>query len=375
MTHLKRMVTKKMAALAVAVGVALGGGGAAFAYFTSVGAGTGNAATAAASTLTISQVGPGYDSLASTYHQDQCFECAGPLTEFGNEINLAAGSGQLSNVVVAFRSYAGGTSTEPITLTLYSPNGSGGVTGQYGAYSSVTTTPNIPSGNGSTVFDVTFDFSSQDLTITGPVVYGISFTDEPGVTINVALSNSISNLSVGSDVYPGYVFVKGAANALSASGDAGSCATSAANVFVATHINCATPSANYGAYGPATNPENADIPAVEFNVVGGSPVLNVGDPAQSLSFAITNTGASTVYVPSVTAVVSSVTSGVLALPTCVPSWYSISGSPLGIGYVHTGTTFFAPSGMTISLPNLPSTNQNNCEGANGGGHVTLHFSS
>src|ERR1019366_1432744 len=131
----------------VAVALVIGVGGAAFAYFTTTGAGTGSAQTATAKTLTISQIGAGYDSLASTYHQDQCFECAGPLTEFGNEINLAPGSGQLSNVVVAFRSYAGGTSTEPITLTLYTPNGSGGVTGQVTPYSSVTTDPVIPSGS------------------------------------------------------------------------------------------------------------------------------------------------------------------------------------------------------------------------------------
>jgi hypothetical protein len=374
-SNMKRFMSKKLLVVGVAMALVLGIGGAAFAYFTAHGSGTGSATTGSAANLTISQVGPGYDSLASTYHQDQCFECTS-ITEFGNEINLAAGSGQLSNVVVAFRSYAGGTSSEPITLTLYNPGVSPGSVGSAIPYASVTTDPTIPPGDGHTVFYATFDFSHIDLTISGPVVYSISFTDEPGVTINVALSNSVSNLTVGSDVYPGYVFVDGATNALSASSDAGSCATSTASVFMATDINCATPGGNYGAYGPGSNPANADIPAVEFNVVGGSPVLYPGSSAP-VDLAITNPGASSAYVGTVTAVISSVTSGSVtpAESACSTGEYSLSPATDVINdYVAPGTTFFVPSGITITMIN-ESYPQDNCQGSAGGGVLTLGFSS
>jgi hypothetical protein len=296
---------RRMAVIGLTVGLIAGASGLAVAYFTSSGSGNGSALTGTAANVTISQIGAGYDSLAPTYHQDQCFECAS-LTEFGNEIKLAPGSGQLANVVVAFRSYAGGTTSEPITLTLNDPGGPPSYVGtEVTPYTSVTTDPVIPAGDGSTVFYATFDFSSIGLTLSGPVVYGISFTDEAGVTINVALSNSVSNLTVGSDVY-----ADGVTNTLSASNDAGSCSTSTVGVFMATVINCATPGVNYGAYGPGSNPNNADIPAVEFNVVGGTtPPLYPDGPSQPVDFAITNAGSTPTYITSVTASMTGLTGG------------------------------------------------------------------
>jgi hypothetical protein len=357
---------RRMAVIGLTVGLIAGASGLAVAYFTSSGSGNGSAQTGTAANVTITQVGSGYDSLAPSYHQDQCFECAGPLTEFGNEINLAPGSGQLANVVVAFRSYAGGTTSEPITLTLYSPGVSPGSVGSEiggGGVGDVTTDPVIPPGNGSTVFYATFDFSGRDLTLSGPVVYGITFTDEAGVTINVALSNSVSNLTAGSDVYAGYVFVDGATNALSASGDAGSCSTSTAGVFMATDINCATPPDNYGAYGPGSNPNNADIPAVEFNVVGGStPPLYPGS-TQPVDYAITNAGSSPTYISTVTTSLVSVGSLALASDTtCSLGEYSLNNAVNVLGVtVPTGTTFFSPSGTSITMTN-EAYNQDDCQG-------------
>ncbi len=365
---MKRFMSKKLLVVGVAVALALGVGGAAFAYFGVGGTGTGTAPVATAQNVAITQTGAGYDSLAPTYHQDQCFECGGP-TEFGNEINLAAGSGQLSDVVVAFRSYAGGTSSEPITLTLYTPDGSGGVTGELTPYSSVTTYPAIPSGSPTrSVFYVTFDFSHIDLTLSGPVVYGIQFTDEPGVTINVALSNSVSNLTVGSDVYPGYVFVDGPANVLSANGDAGSCATSTASVFMATDINCATPPGNYGAYGPGSNPANADIPAVEFNVVGGAVAPLWPGQTQNLGFAVTNSNPGSVYLTTVTIAPRTSASDVANqystdIPGCLSAWFTFNGSPVALDQnVPVGTTFFQ-NVASITMSN-PLIDQSACEGAN-----------
>jgi len=366
-----------MAVIGLTVGLIAGASGLAVAYFTSSGSGNGSAQTGTAANVTISQVGAGYDSLAPTYHQDQCFGgCS--LTEFGNEINLAAGSGQLANVVVAFRSYGAASTSLPVKLTLYNPGVSpGSVGGEIGGDGSgigdLTVYPSIPAGSGSTVFYVTFDFSSIDLTLSGPVVYGISWADTDGSVINVALSNSVSNLTVGSDVYPGYVFVDGTiANVLSAVNDAGSCSTSTADVFMATDINCATPSDNYGAYGPGSNPNNADIPAVEFNVVGGSTGPLYPGSTQPVDFAITNAGSSPTYITTVTTNLESVGSdGNGSIPLCQTSEYTLNDSPVTLDTtVPTGTSFFSPSGTSITMTN-ETYNQDNCEGQS----VVLGFTS
>ena len=260
----------------------------------------------------------------------------------------------------------------PRPRTGCNPGVSPGSVGSAIPYASVTTDPAIPSGDGHTVFYATFDFSALDLTLSGPVVYGISFTDEPGVTINVALSNSVSNLTVGSDVYPGYVFVDGATNALSASGDAGSCATSTADVFMATNINCATPPDNYGAYGPGSNPNNADIPAVEFNVVGGStPPLYPGATVP-VDYAITNAGSSPTYISTVTTDLGTVSAGPNGgIPACQISEYQLNNSVNTLDTtIPTGTTFFSPSGTSLTMIN-ESYNQDNCEGQT----VPLSFTS
>jgi hypothetical protein len=372
---MKRFMNKKLLVVGVAVALVLGIGGAAFAYFLVGGSGTGTAPVATAQNVTITQIGAGYDSLAPTYHQDQCLECAGPLTEFGNEINLASGSGQLSDVVVAFRSYGTADASFPITLTLYTPNGSGGVILPAIPYADITTDANVPSGSPRSVFYATFDFSHIDLTLSGPVVYGITYTDSGGVVINTALSNSVSNLTVGTDEYPGYVFVDGATNALSASGDAGSCATSTAGVFMATDINCATPPANYGAYGPGSNPANADIPAVEFNVVGGVTAPLWPGQTENLGFAITNSNPGSVYLTTVT-IAPKTSGGYVAdqysnpFTGCYASWFTVNPSPVTLNQnVPVGTTFFQ-NVSSISMSN-PNTDQSACEGA----HIGLTFTS
>jgi hypothetical protein len=184
--------------------------------------------------------------------------------------------------------------------------------------------------------------------------------------INVALSNSVSNLTVGSDVYAGDVFVDGTIdNALSATGDAGSCSTSTANVFMVTDINCATPVDNYGAYGPGSNPANSDIPAVEFNVVGGStPALFPNGPAQDVDFAITNSGSSPALVHSVTTSIVSVPPGPAnANEACSTSFYHLNNPTITLNTnVPTGTTIFSPSGTSIYMSD-DGNNQDNCEGA------------
>ena len=75
---MKRFMSKKVLVVGVVVAVLLGVGGAAFAYFSTTGTGNGTAQVGNAAGVTISQIGPGYDSLVTGngYVQDQCFECA-----------------------------------------------------------------------------------------------------------------------------------------------------------------------------------------------------------------------------------------------------------------------------------------------------------
>ena len=82
---------------------------------------------------------------------------------------------------------------------------------------------------------------------------------------------------------------------------------------------------NPGAYGNE-GAASADIPAVEFNVVGGTvAALYPGGPALPIEFAITNPGSSGSYVTSVTTSISSVTTNA-DIPTCSALWYSLSPS-------------------------------------------------
>jgi hypothetical protein len=232
----------------------------------------------------------------------------------------------------------------------------------------------IVSGSNPSVFNVTFDFSSQPVVLTGPVVYGISFdgTTAGAPSLNVALSNAATQLTVGTDVNPGYVF---ADNALT--GDAGACATGTSGSFQLVHVWCGdTPLTNYGAYGDSTG---ADIPAVEINVVGGgTPPLYPGD-TQTIGFAINNPNPGNVYVNTVTIGVATDVNGDIetvagdsgsGVVGCDASWFIVS--PLTVSLtrnVATGITEFA--GVASITLHETNTDQSVCEGKN----VVLNFSS
>ena len=128
---------KKGVIASLAVAVAIFGGGAAFAYFTSNGTGTGTANVGTTAGVTISQVGPAYNSLIPAeagvqdqYFQDQCFQCQG-LSEFGNQVILTAAgtSGLLESANVDFRNWNAGFNNVPITLTFYTPGLTSGTVG------------------------------------------------------------------------------------------------------------------------------------------------------------------------------------------------------------------------------------------------------
>ena len=379
----KQLFGTKRRAIAVITGVVvLGASVAAFAYFTSNGTGTGTAGTATPDHLIVRQVGAGYDSLSPTsvYHQDQTYGGAG-ITEFGNDITLAnPGSQRLVNVVVAFRNWGaafGPTTGNAVPLTLSIVGGpSDTVSPDIAAANSVTGRP--------TVTNVTFDFSNQTAFVPQQFIYGISFdTSGPAGGLNVALSNSTGgDLVVGTDTHPGTVWLSTTYSAIG--NDFPTCSTPGGSVptgvweSVITNCGASNPN-NPGAYGDGTPATivHEDIPAVEFNVVGGVVTnLSPGGPSQPVVFAITNPGGTTQHVNTVTTSISSISNantGVngATLP-CVAGWFSIAPAAQTINAdVPGGTTFFPAPGTTISMPADAVHDQDNCQAAT----INLGFTS
>ncbi len=199
---------KKFVVAGLALTVAVLGAGTAYAYFTSHGTGAGAAKTGTASAVTISQVGAGYDSLISsgTYSQDQCFSCTS-LDELGNNITLSTGSAsQLTTVVVAVDNWGAAVSGVPMTFSIDNTV-DGAISDTVSASFPAATNP----GTQPSETNVTFDFSSQDAFVDSAFTYGITFNTTPGAapvsaagSLNVALSSSATDLSVGTDTTPGF---------------------------------------------------------------------------------------------------------------------------------------------------------------------------
>jgi hypothetical protein len=351
------------------------GAGVAYAYFTSTGSGTGSAKVGTAANLTITQVGAGYDSLISSssadpYLQDQCFNCSGP-SELGNDITLAnPGQQQLVSVVVAMRNWGAAVSDLPITLDIYSPSVSPEVLGNLIA-SDTTQTFSFAADNADgspSLTNITFDFPLGTY-VPQEFVYGISY-GSGGPSLNVALSSSANDLTVGTDTTPGTIWLN---DTNGNNNDFPSCTSGLPTAgFAQISTSCGPQSAaNPGAYGTSAEVAagNGDIPAVDFNVIGGVvPSLYPGGPSQPVDFAVTNPGPSSVYVTTVSAsvngltVLSDVQNG--SNEACTESMYLIAGSPDGVDTsVPAGSTVIeSPSGMTISMTN-DGNNQDNCEGA------------
>ena len=359
---MKRFIRSKKGIALLTLVVAAVAAVAAWAYFTGSGSGTGSAQTATPASLQITQIGAGYDSLIPNggYHQDQCFACAG-ITALGNDVKLAnPGLQRLTGAVVAFRNWGGEVSNTAITLSTDS-----------GATSTVT--PDIaaaqPSGR-PTVTNVTFPFNTY---VPQEFVYKISF-DATGEAsgLNVALSSHPNNTAVGSNPAPGTIYMN-IAGSPAASGDFPSCTNGGTiGSFSQWTTACGSDPApnNPGAYGTTAEVAagNADIPAVEFNVVGGVvPGLYPGGPAQPIDFAITNPGSASVYVGHV-AIAATGLSGTGnngAIEACDTSMYPISPGAPGVfvnQMVQPGTSFYSPSGASISMHD-DGNNQDNCQGA------------
>ena len=258
-----------------------------------------------------------------------------------------------------------------------------------------------------TVADLTFNLASQGVYVSNEFQYGFTFNDPDGnpspigpncasdcsdpageSSLNIALSSSASDLSVGTDTSPGSIWMddsNGNNNDFPNTNPPG-CTTNSSlpTSGFAQVITDACPALETGAYGTPAQVAagNADIPAVEVNVVGGVvPSLFPGGPPQPVDFAITNPNLGNVAVHSVTFMVSSISgAGPATAPalTCQTSWFTPLVQPTSPTDVEVppGTTVFSPSGATITLEDLlpvtnPADNQDSCEGAT----VNLTFSS
>jgi hypothetical protein len=387
---------RKLAVSSLALVVAIMAGGAAYAYLTAGGTGAGSATVGSVADLSITQVGAGYDSLitSNAYVQDQCLSCAGPMTEFGNDIDLAAGSGQLSDVVVALRNWGDAIPGASLTFNIYDPsNLTTPIATDTQSFNIPVATVDVADAWSPTsvpsVYNAIFDFSSQDITLPTNVVYGISYAAVGNLNnLNIALSSSATDLSAGQDQYPGNVWVlSGVADPISTSGDANSCgnAVSVPGSFSAEYIWCGFNSNNPGAYG-TTNGEGADIPAVEFNVVGGAiPTLFPNDPPQNIGYAITNTGAAqqvnsvsvaVAFDPATNFVESTAGNTATDVAGCYVQWFQINNTPEAVNYQvpQNSTTIFGTAmqatvgvGSELSIQMLNGTpgnpqNQDDCEG-------------
>lgn len=367
---LKNFTKKKAVAFGLAFGVAAGAGGIAAAYFTSSGSGTGHALTATASSLKIQQIGAGYDSVVSTngYIQDQCFTCAN-ITAFGNRVTLktTTTSQQLVTVVVAVRNW-GPKVTQPVTFTVETA-----IAGPVTDTQTFTFTAAAVAGVEPTVTNITFNFATQGAFVKPTFTYKI--TGLSG-SLNVALSNSAHQLLVGSDATPGHVWLT-TTDGPGIAGDFPACTTPpAAGTYGPVTTNCGPASPNnpgaYGTTAQVTKTGNADIPAVEVNVVGGAATgLYPGGPAQPVNFAVSNAGQSAVHLNQVMTSVSTVGTAGTSNPVCTPATYGVTNPTRTLNQtVKPGTTLIAPSGVFVHM-NTNGKNQDNCEG----GTIALAFTS
>jgi len=314
---------RKLAMAALAFTVAIVAGGVAAAYWTSSGGGTGAAQTGSTTPLLIDQLGgtPMYNSTvdANAYNYSQCYYCV-QMGDFGNKINLAGGGGPLSDVLVSMVNFNDLSAQTPpytmdMTLNIYNPGtyiGPGSAPGTLIAKDSQAfTIPSAPSGGyyGSTCtadrvtnpnslcglafFNVVFNFESQNVTLPGTVVYDIQYNDPQNNVdggVNVQLANEDTQITVGSDTAPGYLFASLASTANNNGYD------NSYNNVGPGEVTCDTVTTTFGEYPTASCEGGAEgyglppyVPAVEFDM-NTMADLYPGGPAQPVSFMVTNPG-------------------------------------------------------------------------------------
>jgi hypothetical protein len=398
---MKRFGKKRLLTVGLAVALVLGIGGAAFAYWTSSGAGTGSAQDATLSPLLIDQLGgtPMYNSTVDpTAYQYSYAYYATQAGELGNKVTLAGGGGPLSDVVVAMVNFNASSGPMNITFNIYNPgtySGPGSSPGSLIATDEQSfVVPNAPSGGydgtyctgvrttdpnslcGLGFFNIEFNFSSQNITLPSTVVYGIQYNDPQSDVnggVNVQLANENTQVTVGTDADPGYLFTDLASVA------GGNGYDHSYNDVGPGEITCSTVSTTFGEYSTASCDNGNEglgtppyVPAVEIDTSTMSD-LYPGGPAQPINLSVTNPGTAPAALNTVSIAISSITNQhSSAGPACDPSWYTIVPPSVIDGSVAAGQTWIdSPSGATIELTNIPSVDQDACQGAT----VNLNFTS
>jgi len=223
--------------------------------------------------------------------------------------------------------------------------------------------------------NITFNFSSQHVTLPTEVVYGIAYNSthngyaplsgsgSPMDSLNIAFSDDATNISAGTDADSGTLFM-----------------AQSATYTATSQIACVGPftAGRFQQYSTTCNvlsPPQNNIPAVQFNAAGsGVGDLYPGGASQPINFTVTNPGGSDGQISSVTIAVSSIsqTPAGLLLGVCNPLWFGITQptSPVNVTIPPGGTLTYDPSGASIALGES-HTDQDMCQGAT----VNLSFTS
>lgn len=384
-------INKKLAISGLALVVAIVAGGVAYAYFSSPGTGVGAAQAGTTTPVLIDQLGgtPMYNSRTdgTAYQYSQCFYCVG-MSDFGNRVTLANGGGPLSDVVVDmanFNPLTGPSNLMDITLNIYGA-GSGASAGTllasdeqsfnipsapsggyYGTYCQTIVASNPDSDCGIANFSITFnDFTPQDVTLPGTVVYDIQYNDpqnEIDGGVNVQLAQESTEVSVGSDADPGNLFL--------------ALASTSGQDAAPGEITCATGSTTFTEYSTASCGGNEGygtpsfVPAVEIdtNTMGD---LYPGGPSQTVNFSMTNTGSipETVHDVTIAVASNSSTGDIESTPgntatdvaNCQASWFTVTSPVTVNATIPAGGVVDWVGAASISMPQSPL-DQNGCQGA------------
>lgn len=327
---------KKLVMSGLALTVAIFAGGVAYAFWTSPGAGSGSINTGSESSLLITQYGgtPMYNSTLadpSAYVASQCYYCI-QMGDLGNKVTFSNQvGGPLGDVQVAMANFNPAVGSIDIAFNIYN-NGSGDDNdavpgsliatdeqtfsvpaapngGYYGTYCQniVQSDPNSTCGIAN--FTITFNFSSQNITLPASVTYGIQYKDAQnagngGVNVQMVDGSVPANIAAGTDNDPGFLLTDLASIA---NGDGYNAAYNGVGPGQVTNESVGTVGASnpFGEYSSAVVDGNGDdpyVPAVEFDSQLGD--LYPGGPAQPINFSITNPGTTPATVTSVTVVVT-----------------------------------------------------------------------
>jgi hypothetical protein len=398
-----------MAMVGLSVGLIAGLSGLAAAYFTSPGSGAGSADVGTQSNLVINQLGtPAYNSTLtdpSKYQWSYAYVPSTGANDLGNDVTMANGGGVVSDVVVAMTNFTptSGTGNIPITLSLYAPGSGESLTatgapapGALLGSDTVNVTPpstvagaNSDTGAGAQNFNVTFNFASQNISTVpygangGQVVYGISYNNtltDNGLNVQLAYAqNGTGGEVVGSDTYPGTLFVSTLSGTDGATGGNGgeiTCSDVSTTFAQYSTASGGSPAGNCGLAATPVGPGNV-VPAVEIYTNGMS-ALVPGGPQQLINFSVTNPGDTPATVASVTVSVATDGSNGFAedvnsndIANCYASWFVINPGNQATGTSYTLTlNQTIPAGGTIDVDGQvaiamlnPSQSQDACEGA------------